>query len=103
MWIPAASFTYTIANTLIPKFSFFLSFSQHAYAAHLEIFQLHAGDKVTNRGLNDIAGTSGWELALVTTPSNHTSQAPDCKMVCFLTVLISIFIIPFRLECRKFT
>ncbi|KAG2407564.1 putative clathrin assembly protein [Vigna angularis] len=25
-------------------------------------------------------GTSGWELALVTTPSNHTSQAPDRKM-----------------------
>ncbi|XP_018503758.2 putative clathrin assembly protein At5g57200 [Pyrus x bretschneideri] len=25
---------------------------------------------------NDFAGTSGWELALVTTPSNHTSQAP---------------------------
>ncbi|RXH78602.1 hypothetical protein DVH24_002120 [Malus domestica] len=26
---------------------------------------------------NDFAGTSGWELALVTTPSNHTSQAPQ--------------------------
>ncbi|TQE11345.1 hypothetical protein C1H46_003079 [Malus baccata] len=25
---------------------------------------------------NDFAGTSGWELALVTTPSNHTSQVP---------------------------
>ncbi|CAN6547498.1 unnamed protein product [Malus baccata var. baccata] len=33
---------------------------------------------------NDFAGTSGWELALVTTPSNHTSQVPvDRKLVIF--------------------
>ncbi|CAL0304760.1 unnamed protein product [Lupinus luteus] len=34
----------------------------------------------SNLALSNIDGTSGWELALVATPSNHTSQAPDRKM-----------------------
>ncbi|XP_061361720.1 putative clathrin assembly protein At5g57200 [Gastrolobium bilobum] len=38
------------------------------------------GNNSSNLALTDISGTSGWELALVTTPSNHTSQAPDRKM-----------------------
>ncbi|KAJ1400631.1 Phosphoinositide-binding clathrin adaptor, domain 2 [Sesbania bispinosa] len=38
------------------------------------------GNNSNNLALTDISGTSGWELALVTTPSNHTSQAPDRKM-----------------------
>jgi hypothetical protein len=42
--------------------------------------------------LTDISGTTGWELALVTTPSNHMSQAPDRKMVCVTTSLLSIII-----------
>ncbi|KAI4344461.1 hypothetical protein L6164_011686 [Bauhinia variegata] len=38
------------------------------------------GNNPANNGLNDIGGTSGWELALVTTPSNHTSQPAQQKM-----------------------
>ncbi|GAU37989.1 hypothetical protein TSUD_205290, partial [Trifolium subterraneum] len=38
------------------------------------------GNNSNNLALTDISGTTGWELALVTTPSNHTSQAPDRKM-----------------------
>ncbi|TKY54528.1 putative clathrin assembly protein [Spatholobus suberectus] len=38
------------------------------------------GNNSSNLALTNISGTSGWELALVTTPSNHTSQAPDRKM-----------------------
>ncbi|OIV98393.1 hypothetical protein TanjilG_16720 [Lupinus angustifolius] len=34
----------------------------------------------SNLALSNIDGTSGWELALVATPSNHTSQAPDRKL-----------------------
>ncbi|XP_054820270.1 putative clathrin assembly protein At4g25940 isoform X2 [Prosopis cineraria] len=40
-----------------------------------------SGNNVNERSLNDIAGNSGWELALVTEHrSNHTNQAPDGKM-----------------------
>lgn len=38
------------------------------------------GNNFNNLALTDLSGTSGWELALVTTPSNHTSQALDHKM-----------------------
>ncbi|KAK4257732.1 hypothetical protein QN277_007285 [Acacia crassicarpa] len=38
------------------------------------------GNSVIDRSLKDIAGTSGWELALVTAPSNHSFQTPDGKM-----------------------
>ncbi|KAK7291866.1 hypothetical protein RIF29_07360 [Crotalaria pallida] len=38
------------------------------------------GNNSSNLALSNISGTSGWELSLVTTPSNHTSQAPDRKM-----------------------
>ncbi|KAH1100703.1 hypothetical protein AAZX31_13G083400 [Glycine max] len=38
------------------------------------------GHNSSNLALTNISGTSGWELALVTTPSSHTSQAPDRKM-----------------------
>ncbi|XP_027339051.1 putative clathrin assembly protein At5g57200 [Abrus precatorius] len=38
------------------------------------------GNNSNNLALSNIGGTTGWELALVTTPSNHTSQAPDRKM-----------------------
>ncbi|KAG5101645.1 hypothetical protein JHK84_046614 [Glycine max] len=38
------------------------------------------GHYSNNLALTNISGTSGWELALVTTPSNHTSQAPDRRM-----------------------
>ncbi|KAM2039532.1 hypothetical protein ACFX1T_012962 [Malus domestica] len=34
-------------------------------------------EQKSGASFNDFAGTSGWELALVTTPSNHTSQAPQ--------------------------
>ncbi|XP_054807481.1 putative clathrin assembly protein At5g57200 [Prosopis cineraria] len=38
-------------------------------------------DPSTSNGLGNIAGTTGWELALVTTPSNNISQPlPDRKM-----------------------
>jgi len=43
-----------------------------------------------NLALSNIGGTTGWELALVTTPSNHTSQAPDHAMVCHFAIQISI-------------
>ncbi|GMH03141.1 hypothetical protein Nepgr_004980 [Nepenthes gracilis] len=33
-----------------------------------------------NRGLNELAGTTGWELALVTTPSNNVSHATESKL-----------------------
>ncbi|KAL2340541.1 hypothetical protein Fmac_008481 [Flemingia macrophylla] len=33
-----------------------------------------------NLALSNISGTNGWELALVSTPSNHTSQAIDRNM-----------------------
>ncbi|KAL5549443.1 hypothetical protein UlMin_004674 [Ulmus minor] len=36
--------------------------------------------KSTNSGLNDLLGSSGWELALVTTPSNHTNQVVESKL-----------------------
>ncbi|XP_061361970.1 putative clathrin assembly protein At5g57200 [Gastrolobium bilobum] len=38
------------------------------------------GNNPNNLALSNIGGTTGWELALVTTPSNHSSQAPDRKM-----------------------
>ncbi|KAE9601644.1 hypothetical protein Lal_00040676 [Lupinus albus] len=38
------------------------------------------GNNSSNLALTNISGTSGWELALVTTPSNLTSQAPVRKM-----------------------
>ena len=38
------------------------------------------GNNSNNLALTNISGTTGWELALVTAPSNHTSQAPDRKM-----------------------
>ncbi|KAK7281170.1 hypothetical protein RIF29_08916 [Crotalaria pallida] len=38
------------------------------------------GNNPTNLTLNNLDGATGWELALVTTPSNHTSQAPDRKL-----------------------
>ncbi|RDY09872.1 putative clathrin assembly protein, partial [Mucuna pruriens] len=38
------------------------------------------GNNPNNLALSNIDGTSGWELALVATPSNHTSQAPDRTM-----------------------
>ncbi|CAB4292692.1 unnamed protein product [Prunus armeniaca] len=36
-------------------------------------------EQQSGASFNDLAGTSGWELALVTTPSNHTSQVPMDK------------------------
>ncbi|KAI9112491.1 hypothetical protein K1719_016414 [Acacia pycnantha] len=38
------------------------------------------GNNVIDRSLNEIAGTSDWEFALVTAPSNHSCQTPDGKM-----------------------
>ncbi|KAL2338681.1 hypothetical protein Fmac_013127 [Flemingia macrophylla] len=38
------------------------------------------GNNSSSLALTDLSGTSGWELALVTTPSHHTSQATDRKM-----------------------
>lgn len=38
------------------------------------------GNNSNNLALTDITGTTGWELALVTTPSNHTRQASDQNM-----------------------
>ncbi|RDX76851.1 putative clathrin assembly protein, partial [Mucuna pruriens] len=38
------------------------------------------GNNSNNLGLTNLSGISGWELALVTTPSNHTREAPDGKM-----------------------
>ncbi|XP_057417903.1 putative clathrin assembly protein At4g25940 [Lotus japonicus] len=38
------------------------------------------GNNSTNLALTNISGTSAWELALVTTPSNHSSPAPNRKM-----------------------
>ncbi|KAK7329745.1 hypothetical protein VNO77_23922 [Canavalia gladiata] len=38
------------------------------------------GNSSSNLAQSNISRTSGWELALVTTPSNHTSQVPDRKM-----------------------
>ncbi|KAL9262989.1 putative clathrin assembly protein [Drosera capensis] len=34
----------------------------------------------SNSGLTDLIGTSGWELALVTTPSPNISQPPESKL-----------------------
>ncbi|CAL0330331.1 unnamed protein product [Lupinus luteus] len=44
------------------------------------------GNNSSNLGLSNISGTSGWELALVTAPSNLTSQAPVRKLVSFSTL-----------------
>ncbi|CAJ1941768.1 unnamed protein product [Sphenostylis stenocarpa] len=38
------------------------------------------GNNSSNLALANINGTSGWELALVTTPSNHSGQVPDREM-----------------------
>ncbi|KAL4321352.1 hypothetical protein HN51_065873 [Arachis hypogaea] len=38
------------------------------------------GNNSNNLALNNIGDTTGWELALVTAQSNHTSQAPDRNM-----------------------
>ncbi|CAJ1975853.1 unnamed protein product [Sphenostylis stenocarpa] len=40
----------------------------------------HGGSNPNNLALSNIDGTTGWELSLVTNPSNHTSQATDRKM-----------------------
>ncbi|KAH1232122.1 hypothetical protein AAZX31_09G057400 [Glycine max] len=38
------------------------------------------GNNPNNLALSNIDGTIGWELSLVTAPSNHSSQAPDRRM-----------------------
>ncbi|MED6197166.1 hypothetical protein PIB30_054137 [Stylosanthes scabra] len=40
----------------------------------------YVGNNSNNLALSNIGDTTGWELALVTAQSNHTSQAPDQKM-----------------------
>jgi len=50
--------------------------------------RFYVGNNSSNLALADTNGTSGWELALVTTPSNHTSQAPDRRMVSFYLLVI---------------
>jgi hypothetical protein len=55
-----------------------------------KIFLLYVGNNSNNLALTDITGTTGWELALVTTPSNHTRQASDQNMVCFTTSSLAI-------------
>ncbi|KHN15336.1 Putative clathrin assembly protein [Glycine soja] len=38
------------------------------------------GNNPNNLALSNFDGTTGWELSLVTTPSNHSSQAPDRRL-----------------------
>ncbi|CAJ2637872.1 clathrin assembly protein [Trifolium pratense] len=49
-------------------------------AMALAIIPPGGNNNSNNLALSNIGGTTGWELALVTTPSNHTSQAPDRRM-----------------------
>ncbi|KAK2395451.1 ENTH/ANTH/VHS superfamily protein [Trifolium repens] len=49
-------------------------------AMALAIIPPGGNNNSNNLALSNIDGTTGWELALVTTPSNHTSQAPDRRM-----------------------
>lgn len=44
---------------------------------------LVGNDPTTYHGLNDISG-AGWELALVTTPSNSSSHVVESKLVSLL-------------------
>ncbi|CAK8564092.1 unnamed protein product [Lathyrus sativus] len=46
----------------------------------LAILPPGGGTNSNNLALTNFSGTTGWELALVTTPSNHTSQAPNRTM-----------------------
>ncbi|CAL5199286.1 unnamed protein product [Lathyrus oleraceus] len=46
-------------------------------ALALAILPPGVGNNSHNLALTDLSGTTGWELALIATPSNHTSQAPD--------------------------
>lgn len=61
--------------------------------SNYEVLQFCVGHNSNNLALTDINGTTGWELALVTTPSNQTSQAPDRKMVCVITSSLAIIYI----------
>ncbi|KAL5065928.1 hypothetical protein RYX36_027665, partial [Vicia faba] len=45
-------------------------------ALALAILPPGGGKNSNSLALANLSGTTGWELALVTTPSNHTSQAP---------------------------
>ncbi|KAL1371929.1 hypothetical protein HN51_002119 [Arachis hypogaea] len=49
-------------------------------ALALAIVQPGGNNIPRDLALSNIGGTTGWELALVTAPSNHTSQAIDRKM-----------------------
>ncbi|XP_058728965.1 putative clathrin assembly protein At5g57200 isoform X1 [Vicia villosa] len=49
-------------------------------ALALAILPPGGGNNSNNLALANLSGTTGWELALVTTPSSHTSQAPDRVM-----------------------
>ncbi|KAJ7979409.1 ENTH/ANTH/VHS superfamily protein [Quillaja saponaria] len=40
----------------------------------------HGTEPLNDRALTDITGTSGWELALVTTPSNNANRLVDTKL-----------------------
>ena len=48
----------------------------------ISVFLKYAGNNSsTNHGLSDIGGTSGWELALVTTSTNTGSHLGESKLV----------------------
>ncbi|MED6122518.1 hypothetical protein PIB30_040515 [Stylosanthes scabra] len=53
---------------------------EESNALALAIVQPGGNNIPRDLALSNIGGTTGWELALVTTPSNHTSQAIDRKM-----------------------
>ncbi|CAK9182374.1 unnamed protein product [Ilex paraguariensis] len=53
---------------------------EESNAMALAIFQPGHDPFSMNHGLSEIGKTSGWELALVTTPSNNNSQASERKL-----------------------
>ncbi|GMN62085.1 hypothetical protein TIFTF001_031164 [Ficus carica] len=53
---------------------------EESNALALAIIQPGQNPQSTNQNLNDLLGSSGWELALVTTPSNHTGPNVESKL-----------------------
>ncbi|XP_027069895.1 putative clathrin assembly protein At5g57200 [Coffea arabica] len=53
---------------------------EESNALALAIIQPGNDPSSSNYALTEIGQTSGWELALVTAPSNHTSKPPERKM-----------------------
>ncbi|KAL2503209.1 putative clathrin assembly protein [Forsythia ovata] len=58
---------------------------EESNALALAIIQPGNNPPLPSNALSEIGKTSGWELALVTAPSNHTSRVAETKLNCTST------------------